>query len=111
VSRAVLILSAASIGIIAGFASFEVARAQSAKVCDAYARQYSEKGSRQGQVLGRGAVGSLIGLGIGAATGDAGAGAAIGATIGGIGGGAERKRTAEKMYAAAYRDCMSGQVR
>jgi hypothetical protein len=85
--------------------------AQSAVTCDAYARQYSEQASRQGQVVGGGVVGSLIGLGIGAATGGAGTGAAIGAGVGVIGGGAKRRETADRMYQAAYSDCMAGRVR
>lgn len=87
------------------------ASAQSATVCDGYARQYAEQASRQGQVVGGSVVGSLIGLGIGAATGGAGTGAAIGAGVGAIGGGAKRKQTAEKMYQAAYADCMAGRTR
>ena len=67
--------------------------------------------SRQGQVVRRGVFGSLLGLGIGAATGGAGAGAAIGGGVGAISSGAARQRTADKMYHAAFRDCMAGRVR
>jgi len=67
--------------------------------------------SRQGQVVRRGVFGSLLGLGIGAATGGAGAGAAIVGGVGAISSGAARQRTADKMYHAAFRDCMAGRVR
>ena len=90
------------------------AAAQSGKssmACDAYARNYAQNASRQGQVLGGGAKGSLLGAGIGAFAGAAGVGAAIGAGIGIIGGGARRNADAERMYRAAYQDCMAGRVR
>ena len=84
---------------------------QSATVCDSYARTYAENSSRQGQVIGRGALGSLVGAGIGAAFDGAGAGAAIGATVGILSGGSSRRQTANNMYNAAYADCMAGRVR
>ncbi len=99
-----------ALGLIGSVIAIEGAHAQSATACDAYARQYSQNASRQGQVLGRGAVGALVGTGIGAIAGDAGVGAAVGATIGGIGGGAQREKTADRMYSAAYEDCMAGRV-
>lgn len=80
----------------------------SATACDRYARSYAEDGSRQGQVLGGAAKGSLLGAGIGALAGGAGVGAAIGATVGIIGGGSRRRDTANRMYNAAYGDCMAG---
>lgn len=83
----------------------------SSVTCDSYARNYAANASRQGQVLRGGAVGSLVGLGIGSITGAAGAGAAIGAGIGVIGGGIRRTSTADRMYNAAYDDCMSGRLR
>jgi hypothetical protein len=83
----------------------------SAVACDNYARNYSQNASRQGQVLGATAGGSLIGLGIGALAGGAGVGAAVGATVGLIGGGARRSETADRMYNAAFQDCMAGRVR
>jgi hypothetical protein len=82
-----------------------------AVACDNYARNYANYASRQGQVLRGGAVGSLVGLGIGSIGGAAGAGAAIGAGIGVIGGGIRRSTGAERMYNAAYQDCMSGRIR
>lgn len=88
-----------------------VANAQSATVCDSYARNYSQNASRQGQVLGKGALGSLVGAGIGAAFGGAAIGAAIGGGLGLIGGGSKRQKTANRMYNAAYQDCMAGRVR
>lgn len=94
--------------------SSNLAQAQtgrSATACDSYARDYANQSSRQGQVLGGAARGGLIGLGIGSITGSAGAGAAIGAGIGVIGGGARRRNDADRMYNAAYQDCMSGRVR
>jgi hypothetical protein len=94
-----------------GMICFDTIHAASATVCDAYARNYARDASRQGQVLGRGAVGSLIGLGIGAATGGAAVGAAIGGGVGVISGGARRQNTADRMYQAAFQDCMAGRVR
>ena len=85
--------------------------AQSAKYCDQLARNYSQNASRQGQVIGRGAIGSLLGVGIGAAFGGAAAGAAIGGSIGVLSGGSSRRSTADRMYHAAYEDCMAGRVR
>jgi hypothetical protein len=85
--------------------------APSATACDSYARDYAANASRQGQVLGGAAKGSLLGLGIGAIAGASGVGAAVGATIGAIGGGARRQGTAQKMYNAAYQDCMAGRTR
>jgi H+/Cl- antiporter ClcA len=98
-------------GMLIGLVCSDKAQAASAKVCDAYARNYSEKASRQGQVLGGGVVGSLLGLGIGAIAGGAGTGAAIGAGVGVIGGGASRRKTADRMYHAAFQDCMAGRIR
>jgi len=89
----------------------QVASAQpSALGCDSYARNYAQGTSRQGQVLRGGAVGSLVGLGIGSITGAGGAGAAIGAGIGAIGGGIRRGASADRIYNAAYQDCMSGRI-
>jgi hypothetical protein len=100
-----------AIALLIGSASFDTLRAASATVCDAYARNYARDASRQGQVLGRGAVGSLVGLGIGAATGGPGLGAAIGGGVGAISGGVQRQKTADRMYQAAFQDCMAGRVR
>jgi hypothetical protein len=83
---------------------------RSARYCDSYARDYAQNASRQGQVLGGGAKGSLLGAGIGAIAGGAGVGAVVGATVGIIGGGARRQNTAERMYNAAYQDCMTGRL-
>ena len=96
---------------INGGATLDFASAQSATVCDSYARNYASNSSRQGQVIGRGALGSLVGAGIGAAFDGAGAGAAIGASIGLISGGSSRRKTADHMYNPAYADCMAGRVR
>ena len=38
-------------------------------------------------------------------------GAAVGATVGLIGGGSRRRETANRMYNAAYQDCMAGRIR
>lgn len=89
----------------------EPARAASSRACDAFARDYARNASRQGQVVRRGALGGLLGLGIGAATGGAAAGAAIGGGVGALSGGLARQRTADKIYWAAYRDCMAGRIR
>jgi hypothetical protein len=88
----------------------EPAHAASAMACDAYARDYAQRASMQGQALGRGAVGTLVGAGIGAAFGGAAIGAAVGGGMGLISGGASRQQTANRMYTAAYQDCMSGRV-
>lgn len=97
-------------GGFTGIASAQGSR-PSATACDSYARNYASNSSRQGQVLRGGAVGSLIGLGLGSITGAAGVGAAIGAGVGIIGGGMGRSATADRMYNAAYQDCMSGRLR
>ena len=89
----------------------EPAHAASSRACDAFARDYARNASRQGQVVRRGALGGLLGLGIGAATGGAAAGAAIGGGVGALSGGHARQRTADKIYWAAYRDCMAGRIR
>ena len=100
-----------SVMLVTGTLNSTVANAQSATVCDSYARNYSQNASRQGQVLGIGAIGSLVGAGIGAAFGGPAIGAAIGGGLGLIGGGSQRKKTANRMYNAAYQDCMAGRVR
>ena len=74
-----------------------IALAQSSGACDSYARSYAQNGSRQGQVLRGGAIGSLVGLGLGSIGGGAGTGAAIGAGIGMIGGGVKRAGTADRL--------------
>ena len=86
--------SACAIGLLIGLGSFEAAQAASATVCDRYARDYAQRASRQGQVLGGGVLGSIVGLGIGIAAGGAGLGAAIGGGVGAIGGGSRRQRDA-----------------
>ena len=85
--------------------------AQSSASCDAYARDYAHNASRQGQVLRGGAVGSLVGFGIGSFAGAAGTGAAIGAGIGMVGGGLRRAGSADRLYRAAYDDCMAARRR
>ena len=104
-------LSAVAVALAFVTAFAGQAHAQSATVCDAYARSYANDESRRGQVLRHGAVGSLIGLGIGAMAGGAGVGAAIGGGIGAVGGGAKRRAVADQMYNAAYADCMAGKIR
>ena len=99
------------LGVLVQWVTADVASAQSAKYCDQVARNYSQNASRQGQVIGRGAVGSLLGAGIGAAFGGAAAGAAIGGSIGVLSGGSSRRSTADRMYHAAYQDCMAGRMR
>ena len=102
----------ASVAILGAQASASPASAQQSQVaCDAYARNYARDASRQGKVLGGGVVGSLIGLGIGAATGGAAVGAAIGGGVGIIGGGARRQKDAERIYRAAFNDCMAGRIK
>jgi hypothetical protein len=81
--------------------------APSSRACDAFARDYARNASRQGHVVRRGLLGGLIG---GVATGSA-AGAAVGTGVGLVSGDRKRQRQAEKIYRAAYRDCMAGRVR
>ena len=89
----------------------EPVHATSAMACDAFARDYARHASRQGQVARRGLFGGLLGAGVGAAAGGAGAGAAIGGGVGLLSGKHARQRQADKMYHAAFRDCMAGRVR
>ena len=107
--------SAFSCGFALLLSASIIAEAQSprpsATMCDNYARNYSQNSSRQGQMLRGGAIGSLGGLGIGSIVGSAGAGAAIGAGVGLVVGGAKRAATADRMYNAAYQECMAGLVR
>jgi hypothetical protein len=100
----------ACVGLALSWARCDIAAARSATACDNYARNYARNASREGQVIGRGAVGSLLGAGIGAAFGGAGTGAAIGGGIGVLSGGSSRRKTADRMYHAAYKDCMAGRV-
>lgn len=97
--------------LLTAMGNSNLANAQSATVCDSYARNYAQNASRQGQVIGRGALGSLLGAGIGAAFGGAAIGAAVGGGFGLIGGGSKRQKTANRMYNAAFQDCMAGRVR
>jgi hypothetical protein len=85
--------------------------ADDASDCAYYARTKAYYASRQGQVLGGGAIGSLAGLAIGSIAGAAGAGAAIGAGIGMIGGGLLRAKAADPIYQDAYDDCMADNQR
>lgn len=105
----VVLLSTGALSIDAGAQSSR--SRPSSMACDSYAQNYAQGGSRQGQVLGGAAKGSLLGAGIGALAGGAGVGAAVGATVGVIGGGSRRRETANRMYNAAYQDCMAGRVR
>jgi hypothetical protein len=106
--RSLLVFGAAGFFFFScGWQNFAEAQGTSAVTCDNYARSYASQSSRQGQVLRGGAVGSLVGLGLGSIAGAGGVGAAVGATVGVIGGGMRRSSTADKMYNAAYQDCMS----
>jgi hypothetical protein len=82
----------------------------SAVACDRYAQDYGQRASARGQMLGGAAKGSLLGLGIGAIAGASGVGAAVGAGVGLIGGGARRHADSQRLYNAAYQDCMSGRI-
>jgi hypothetical protein len=98
--------------VLASAGASPPAAAQTTSIyCDQFARNYAQNASRQGQVLGGGAVGSLVGLGIGAIAGASGVGAAIGLGVGMIGGGTRRQSTADHMYSAAYQDCKAGRIR
>ena len=104
---------AVALGMVLTFGGLEPASAASAQVCDSYARSQAKKHSRQGQVIGGAIVGSAVGLGIIALTGGAAipAAAVVGGSIGGIVGGGSRKKEADKIYRAAYQDCMAGKVK
>ena len=107
----IICVAACAAAILLTSAHVENAKAQSATVCDAYARDYAKNNSRRGQVLGGGAVGGIFGAGIGAIFGGPAVGAAIGGTLGVVGGGRTRREAANQMYNAAYQDCMAGRVR
>ena len=100
-----------AVALLLGMGGFQPVQAASASLCDAYARDFARQAGRQGQVVGGAARGSLLGLGIGAIAGGAGVGAAVGAGIGAIGGGARRHNTTDRIYQAAFQDCMAGRVR
>ena len=108
-------VSAVSGALTVLLATASIANAQtvgpSAIVCDSFARDYAQKASAKGQIIGRVAGGSLLGLGIGAIAGASGVGAAVGAGVGLIAGGARRQADAQRIYAAAYHDCMAGYIR
>ena len=89
-------------------ASHDITYAASSTACDAFARDYARNASRQGHVVRRGLLGRLIG---GVATGGAAAGVAVGSDVGILSGDRKRQRQAEKIYRAAYRDCMAGRIR
>jgi predicted lipid-binding transport protein (Tim44 family) len=104
--------SIATLGVVFCFAGTEVALAQTATVCDAYAQNYARDASRKGQVFGGTVGGAVIGAGLVAITGGvAAAGAAIGGGIGALGGGRKRRESAERTYQAAFDDCMAGRVK
>ena len=69
---------------------------------------HARNASRQGHVVRRGLFGGLLGA---AATGGAAAGVAVGTGVGVLSGDRKRQRQAEKIYRAAYRDCMAGRIR
>src|SRR6476469_5596533 len=102
-----LMSAAAAVAFLLAALPLQPTHAASSRACDAWARDYARNASRQGQVVRRGLFGGLLGVGIGAATGGGAAGAAIGA----LSGAHARQRTADKIYWAAYRDCMAGRVR
>jgi H+/Cl- antiporter ClcA len=110
-NRKFISISLCALALLVSGSYFETAHAVSSRACDAFARDYERNASRQGQVVRCGALGGLLGLGIGAAAGGAGAGAAIGGGVGALSGGRARQRTADKIYWAAYRDCMAGWIR
>jgi hypothetical protein len=107
VKRLVIVLSAGA--LLVPLAGAVPAIAASSRACDAFARQYARDASRQGQVVRRGLLGGL--LGVGAAAGGAGAGAAVGGGVGALSGAHARQRKEDKIYRAAYRDCMAGRLR
>src|SRR5262245_19578962 len=66
--------------------------APSSRACDAYARNYAQNASRQGQVVRRGVLGGLLGAGVGSAAGSTRTGAAVGAGVGVLSGDRKRQR-------------------
>jgi hypothetical protein len=110
-TRRVIHASLSALGVLAISAFGNPAAAQSARACSAWAHDYARHASRQGQVLGRGAVGAALGAGVGAAFGGAGAGAAIGGGLGVVSGGVRRQQSFDRIYNAAFRDCMAGRAR
>lgn len=84
--------------------------APSATVCESWADSYARRASREGEVLGGTALGSAAGFGIGSIFAASGIGAAIGAVVGIAGGIVVREQRYEKIYRAAYSDCMAGRV-
>ena len=107
--RRINVFTLMTVLLLAGSVNASHAQSRSAVVCNSYARDYASQ--PRGQMLGGAAKGSLLGAGIGALAGGAAAGAAIGAVVGVVGGGARRHADADRMYNAAYQDCMSGRVR
>ena len=110
-NRRMITSAAVAVAFLVTGLHYEPSQAASSRACDAWARDYARSASRQGQVARRGLFGGLLGAGIGAATGGAAAGAAIGGGVGALSGAHARQRTADKIYWAAYRDCMAGRVR
>src|ERR1700741_2757691 len=106
-----VILGGAVTALLLSALHFDVVQAASSRACDAWARDDARHASRRGQVARRGLFGGLLGAGIGAATGGAAAGPARGGGVGALSGAHARQRTADKIYWAAYRDCMAGRVR
>lgn len=87
--------------------------APSATYCDSYARNYAQRntgGGIIGGALGGAASGGLLGGIFGGRRRGAGRGAAIGAIFGGVAGGVRQSRDRERMYRAAFDDCMRGNV-
>lgn len=109
--RGIMSGTAVVVALVLTALPFVPSGAASSRVCDAWARDYARTASRQGQTVRRGLFGGLLGAGIGAAAGGAAAGAAIGGGVGALSGAHARQRTADKIYWAAYRDCMAGRVR
>ena len=80
---------------------------RSATECGQYATDYANSNTR-GQTLKRGAVGAGVGAIGGAIFGSAGTGAAIGGGIGAVSGGINRVNERDRLYQAAFDDCMRG---
>ncbi|MGN6459617.1 MAG: hypothetical protein ACTHLY_00280 [Pseudolabrys sp.] len=80
----------------------------SALACERAADAYAQRASLQGEVFGTTALSSLGGFGIGSIFAASGVGAAIGAAVGIIGGLAIRQQKYDRIYVAAFNDCMNG---
>ena len=79
----------------------------SATECNRYATEYANRNTR-GDALKRGIGGAGAGALIGVIAGGAGTGAAIGGGVGVVSGGVRQMNDRDRLYQAAFDDCMRG---